>query len=60
MWTAPSHRRQGHARTVLAVLEDAARDRGYARVRPETGPAQPEAIALYRDLGYQQIPLYGR
>jgi len=60
VWTSPGHRRQGHARTVLTALEGAARDRGYTRVRLETGPAQPEAVALYQDLGYRQIPLYGR
>ena len=60
MWTAPLHRRQGRARTVLAALEDAARAMSYTRIRLETGPAQPEAVALYLSLGYQQIPVYGR
>ena len=60
MWTAPRHRRRGHARRVLAALEDCARDLGYTRLLLETGPAQPEAIAMYHDLGYQRIPYYGR
>ena len=55
MWTAPSERRRGHARRVLAALEDAARARGYRAVRPETGRPQPEAVArrhrLRRDRG---------
>ena len=59
MWTAPLHRRQGRARTVLAALEDAARQMSYTRIRLETGPAQPEAVALYLSLGYRQIPVYG-
>ena len=29
------------------------------RLRLETGDAQPEAIALYRSLGYTQIERYG-
>jgi ribosomal protein S18 acetylase RimI-like enzyme len=60
MWTSPRHRRRGHARTVLTALQDLGRERGYARVRLETGPAQPEALALYRQLGFAEIPLYGR
>ena len=60
MWTAPLHRRQGRARQVLAALEDAARQLSYTRIRLETGPAQPEAVALYLSVGYQQIPVYGR
>jgi GNAT superfamily N-acetyltransferase len=59
MWTAPTHRRQGHAVIVLAALEDIARQRGYTRVQLETGPRQPEAIALYERLGYGRIPAFG-
>lgn len=57
MWTAPDRRREGHASAVLAALEDAARDLGYRRIRLVTGPAQPEAIALYAGHGYARIPL---
>jgi GNAT superfamily N-acetyltransferase len=60
MWTAPDRRRQGHAATILHALEQLARDCGYARVRLETGPAQPEALALYTRAGYGRIPVYGR
>ncbi len=60
MWTAPTHRRQGHAKKVLDALRDKAVELGYRRVRLETGPAQPEALALYRGLGYRPIPVYGR
>ena len=59
MWTAPTHRRRGHASAVLAGLEGAARDLGYTFIRAETGPAQPEAISLYRRRGYRDIPNYG-
>ena len=59
MWTAPEHRRKGHASAVLDALEDAARDRGYSCLRLETGPAQPEARSLYECRGYNQIPTYG-
>jgi GNAT superfamily N-acetyltransferase len=60
MWTAPRHRRRGIAATLLRALEQLARDRGYARVMLETGPAQPEALALYTAAGYARIPVYGR
>jgi GNAT superfamily N-acetyltransferase len=60
MWTSPGHRRQGHATTVLRGLESLARELGYRRVRLETGPAQPEALALYRGLGYLEIGNYGK
>ena len=56
VWTAPDQRRRGHARTVLAELERLAAERGYAVFRLETGPAQPEAEAMYRALGYRHTP----
>jgi len=57
MWTAPDRRRRGHAAAVLAALEEAAWDLGYRHIRLVTGPAQPEAIALYGARGYVQIPV---
>jgi len=59
MWTNPDYRRQGHATVVLAQLERLAYDLGFSRVRLETGYAQPEALALYRSLGYTDIGNYG-
>ncbi len=59
MFVAAGHRGRGHAREVLAALEDAARGLGYARVILETGMAQPEAIALYESSGYHRIPGFG-
>ena len=60
MWTAPGHRRKGYASRVLTALEDAARAAGHATLLLETGPLQPEAIALYDARGYRRIPYYGR
>jgi GNAT superfamily N-acetyltransferase len=60
MWTAPDRRRRGYASVVLDALEGVARDRGYAVLRLETGPAQPEARSLYRRRGYEHIPTYGK
>jgi GNAT superfamily N-acetyltransferase len=60
MWTSPDHRRNGYASVILDALENAGRDRGYTWLRLETGPAQPEAHALYEGRGYRGIPTYGR
>ena len=60
MWTDPKHRGRGYGRRVLDSLETEAARQGLARVRLETGTAQPEAIALYRSAGYIPIPGYGR
>lgn len=59
MWTSPAHRRSGLARRVLAALEAEAAALGYAIVRLETGPLQPEAAALYHATGYRRIDRYG-
>jgi GNAT superfamily N-acetyltransferase len=60
MWTRTDRRREGHAATVLAALECTARRAGYSTLRLETGPAQPEAAALYTSRHYRRIPAYGR
>ena len=60
MWTAPGERRRGHASTVLRGLEELARSLGYTRLWLETGPAQPEALAMYERAGYRPISVYGR
>jgi ribosomal protein S18 acetylase RimI-like enzyme len=60
MWTAPSHRGRGHARRVLAALEETAARVGYRSVRLQTGTLQTEAIGLYRSAGYRPIAAYGR
>ena len=58
MWTAPAHRGRGHARRILAALEDAAASLGYRAVRLETGALQTPALALYRSAGYRRIEPY--
>ncbi len=59
MFTAPAHRQQGIASTVLLELERWATQLGYTRCVLETGKLQPEAIALYTKHGYDPIPNYG-
>ena len=55
MYVAPAARRRGVARALLDALEDAARARGYAVVRLDTGARQPHAMTLYRSAGYVDI-----
>lgn len=52
-------RQRGVASRMLAYLEERALQRGYRKLRLETGEAQPEAIALYRKFGYAPIDRYG-
>lgn len=60
MWTRTDRRRRGLASVILNGLEAAAREAGYHTLRLETGPAQPEAAAMYERRGYHRIPVYGR
>ena len=52
-------RGRGLSKLVLAGLEAAARDRGWTTPRLETGPRQPEAVALYEGAGYRRIAAFG-
>ncbi|RCV50911.1 GNAT family N-acetyltransferase [Marinitenerispora sediminis] len=59
IWTAAAHRRRGHGRRIVAALEGEAAARGYRRAYLTTGPAQPEAVALYLRLGYALLDSEG-
>lgn len=59
MFVEPEQRGRGFARAILAKLEAAALDLGFAVLRLETGTEQPESIALYESSGYVPIPKYG-
>ena len=58
MYVVPEARGRGLSRALLAALEEAARDLGYARVRLDTGSSQVEARRLYESSGYAEIPDY--
>lgn len=59
MYVAPAARRRGHARRVLAHLEQTARETGADVMVLETGTMQPEAIAMYIAAGYQPVANFG-
>ena len=59
LYVRAGHRRAGHGRVILALLEERALAMGYRRLVLETGIEQPEAMALYAADGYHPIPGYG-
>ena len=58
MYVIPDARGRGLARSLLAAIEDTARELGYERVRLDTGASQPHARALYESAGYRDVPDY--
>ena len=60
MYTRPQARRAGVGRTVLAAVERRSLEIGYERLVLETGTQQPEAIELYRSVGYELTESYGQ
>lgn len=58
MYVVPAARRRGIARRLLSELEEVAAALGHARVRLDTNAVQPEAVGLYKTMGYREIPDY--
>jgi putative acetyltransferase len=54
LYVRPRGRGQGVARNLLAVLESRAMEAGCKLLKLETGPYQPEALALYASVGYER------
>ena len=59
MFVAESARGLGVASALMRELELRAHAERVHTVRLETGPAQPEAIALYKKFGYRIVPNFG-
>jgi GNAT superfamily N-acetyltransferase len=59
MFVQTGHRRKGFSTIILQSLEEWGSDLGYLKAILETGKKQPEAIALYKNSGYQIIDNYG-
>lgn len=59
MYVTVATRGRGHARAMLAYLEDTARQAGARWLLLETGSRQPEAVQLYQSCGYQPVPPFG-
>ena len=59
LYVAPEARGGGVGARLLEMLEATARHRGLSLMRLETGTKQPEALTLYRRMGYREIPSFG-
>lgn len=55
VYVRSEHRRRGCARQVVEVLELQALFQGFGRMVMEIGRDIPEAISLYRKMGYREI-----
>jgi len=55
LWVRPDLRRGGVATDLMSAIETRARQLGYERLYLETGPAQPEALALYVTTGWTPV-----
>ena len=59
MFVSPAARGKKVGRLLLERLEAIARQKGIPALRLETGIRQPEALALYRSAGFQEIEPFG-
>jgi putative acetyltransferase len=59
VWVDHSARGLGLSKRIMAKLESAARATGFKIARLETGISQPEALGLYRALGYEECLPFG-
>jgi len=58
LWVRPDRRREGIGLVLMKEIESRARELRYLTLFLETGPAQPEALALYRSNGWTEIDHY--
>lgn len=58
LYVRPAWRRQGIAARLIDQIFSDARSIGYKRILLDTLPGLTVAIAMYRDLGFQDIPRY--
>jgi putative acetyltransferase len=59
MWIEPAFRGRGYSKMLMARIEEEAARVGLGLLRLETGIYQPEALALYRGVGYIERGAYG-
>ncbi len=59
VYVEPAFRRRGLAQVVVDAVEADAAQAGVRLLVLNTGPEQPEALALYAALGYTAVPGFG-
>ena len=59
VYVVPAFRRRGLAQLIVGALELSAAQAGHRSVVLNSGARQPEALALYEQLGYGPVPGYG-
>jgi putative acetyltransferase len=60
LYVLPEHQGAGIGQHLLMALERSAFEAGVGIIRLETGVRQSEAISLYQQSGYIEIPPFGR
>jgi GNAT superfamily N-acetyltransferase len=55
LWVRPDQRRTGVGEALMRRIQERARGLGYQRLYLETGPLQPEALALYQTSGWEPV-----
>jgi len=58
LYIRPQFRGRGIGRQLVQAIIDAARTRGYARMRLDTLPSMGDAMRLYESFGFADIPPY--
>jgi putative acetyltransferase len=59
MYVSPAMRGMGLGRRLVEALQDVARAQNLTTLRLETGNLQPEALGLYRAMGFQERAPFG-